>query len=413
MSQRSMIATGLGNIVEWYDFALFIYVSPIFATLFFPSADPSISFLASFGVFALGFICRPLGGILFGHFGDKRGRSKILRLSTLLITLPSLLISILPTYETIGIWAPALLIFLRLAQGIFIGGQYAGTAIYLAELAPQKKEALFTSIAPTGANLGLLLGIALVSVIAHILTPAEMASFGWRLCFLMGGLFSLLIFYWRRSFIETPAFLGVKGTGRVIKKPLMHVLKYYPRLMIHIICLVSFGACLFYTLFAYMSTYLIQYSTLSFQKITSIQTLLIVSMLILVPLFSLLCDKIGRRHMYFIFCGLGIISSYPAFILFQGGALILIISMLLWLTLISSMEQATTLITLVEITPPEIRYTILALASNIGYILFGGLTPLVLSGAIHLTHNHLMPAFYLMATACLSLLSSSLLKKRI
>jgi MFS transporter, MHS family, proline/betaine transporter len=183
--------------------------------------------------------------------------------------------------------------------------------------------------------------------------------------------------------------------------------------MIHIICLVSFGACLFYTLFAYMSTYLIQYGTLSFQKITSIQTLLIVSMLILVPLFSLLCDKIGRRHMYFIFCSLGIISSYPAFIIFQGGVLILIISMLSWLTLISSMEQATTLITLVEITPPEIRYTILALASNIGYILFGGLTPLVLSGAIHLTHNHLMPAFYLMATACLSLLSSSLLKKRI
>jgi len=403
MKKKSIIASSLGNIVEWYDFALFIYLSPVFANLFFPSKNPHAAMIAVYGIFALGFICRPIGGIILGHFGDRYGRSKTLRVTLLFITAPTLLISILPTYAQVGIWAPVGLIFLRLIQGISIGGEYSGIVIYLAELAPKKHRAFITSFAATGANIGLLLGIGCISLVTHFLSNTQLNQFGWRLAFIIGSLFGFIVLYLRNHFLETPDFIALKKDNMIAKIPLFITLKKDYHLILKIIGLISLGGSLFYITFSYLNTYLIQYAHMTFKAANNLQMFFVASMLLLVPLAGLLCDKIGRKHMYFIICASLLITAVPCFEFFRTGHIALIILGISLLTLISSMEQATTLVTFVEIVPLKARYTTISLASNIGYTVFGGITPLIVTLLIQISHNKIAPAFYLMVTAIVTL----------
>lgn len=403
MKTSSLIVSSLGNIIEWYDFALFIYLGPIMARLFFPNDNPTVSAIYWLSIFALGFVCRPLGGILLGHFGDRIGRSRVLRFSMILMTIPTLGISLLPTYSQIGIAAPIALISLRLIQGICIGGEYSGIVIYLAEMSVRKHRALITSFAATGANIGLLIGVALTYFVQHYLTEAQLNQFGWRIVFFGGGLLGLIIFYLRIRLLETGSFKKLIDENIITTVPLITTLKKDRRLILKIIGLISFGGSLFYTTFTYLNSYLAQYSTLSPKQITLLQTILIACMLFLVPFFGWLCDRIGRKNMYKILCAVSLLLLWNIFHFFHGQHYFLILAGLMALTIISSMEQATTLVTVVEMVPPQTRYTTIALAYNVGYILFGGMTPLILSLSINLTHFSYMPALYLMVTTLLTL----------
>jgi MHS family proline/betaine transporter-like MFS transporter len=291
----------------------------------------------------------------------------------------------------------------RLIQGICIGGEYSGTMIYLAETAPTDKKAFFTSFSATGANAGFFLGIGMTALLEHFLTKNQMQFFGWRIAFLIGGLLAIVIIYLRRFLTETPIFDNLKNEKRISNNPLKDSLKNDYLLIFKIIAIVSFGATLYYITFTYLSAYLVQYNHFKLHNITTIETFLIGSMFILVPIFSLICDRFGKKIMYYIFCTLAIIASYFIFYYFQFGSKNSVLFGLAFLTILSSMEQATTLITVVELLPVSVRYTSLAIGYIFGNALFGGLTPFLITEFTKITNNAYIPAFYLITTAILTI----------
>lgn len=412
LNKKSIIASSMGNIIEWYDFALFIYLGPVMSRVFFPAKDPAVSTLSWFCVFALGFICRPLGGILLGHFGDRIGRSRVLRFSIGLIALPTLLISFLPTYAQIGIFAPIALVLLRLIQGICIGGEYAGIIIYLAEISSREHRAFITSFAATGANVGLLIGIILAYLIQHSLNELELNQYGWRIAFFIGGVFGLIILKFRSQILETASFNELIEKNLLVKTPLITCLQNDRYLILKIIGLSSMGATLFYTTFTYLNYYLLEYTHLSLEHITLLQTIMIFLMLFLVPFFGWLADKLGRKNMYVIICSMILLLINSVFHIVLNGNFFYVLVGLIILTIFSSMEQATTLVTVVEMVPKQTRYTTIALAYNIGFILFGGLTPLAMNFLIKITHSIYAPTVYLSATAVLTLMVAIIFLKK-
>ena len=180
MRLRSIVNSAVGNILEWYDFGLFAIYSSLFSHLFFPTQDASIALIETLGIFAVGYLCRPIGALIFGYLGDKEGRAKSLRLSILMISLPTLLIGFIPTYGSVGVWAPILLILIRIWQGISIGGEYSGNIIYLAETAPSQHRAFVASFAATGANLGALLAMVVSAICTFVFSESVFVDWGWR-----------------------------------------------------------------------------------------------------------------------------------------------------------------------------------------------------------------------------------------
>lgn len=403
MKIRSVLASSLGNIMEWYDFGLFIYLAPVFAHLFFPTEDKQVALLAVYSVFALGFFSRPLGAILLGHFGDRVGRVKTLRASILLISIPTLLVGCLPTYQVLGFFAPLILIVLRLISGVCIGGEYAGIMIYLAETAPMNKRAFIVSFSAIGANVGFLLATFAGWWLTYHLPEHALTSWGWRIPFIAGGFIGLTILYLRSFLRETYAFTQLKREQHIAQVPLKTAFQENPTTMLKIIGLVCLGAILYYTLFTYLNNYLGQIKHLNLAEILKLQSWCLLSMLILVPLSGLLCDYLGRKKMFLLF-GMGtFILSIPCFMLLNLSNIYWIFLAMMILTILSSLEQGTTLITVVENVPLHVRYTTIAIAYNIGNMLFGGATPLVLSGLLRITKNNFIPAYYLMAAAVVTL----------
>lgn len=403
MKIRSILASSLGNILEWYDFGLFIYLAPVFANLFFPAEDKQVAILAVYGIFAVGFLSRPLGAVLLGHFGDRIGRAKTLRASILLISIPTLLVGCLPTYHQISFFAPILLVLLRLISGICIGGEYAGIMIYLAEMAPVNRRAFIVSFSPVGANIGFLLATTAAWWMSSWLSGPALISWGWRIPFIVGGFIGLSILYLRFFMQETPEFQKLREMHQVANVPIKEALKKNPGTMLKIIGLVCLGAILYYTVFTYLNNYLEQVSHLSLKEILKLQAWCLVIMLFLVPLSGKLCDYLGRKKMFLLFSIGTLVVTIPCFLLFKTSSVPLIFLAMLALTIFSSLEQGTTLTTVVENVPLRVRYTTIAVAYNVGNIIFGGLTPLLLSSLFHFTHNSLLPAYYLILAAIITL----------
>ena len=197
MQVNQIARSSLGNVLEWLDFGLFIFLAPVIGNIFFPSDYPELSQMAAFGVFAGGFLCRPIGGIIFGHFGDKYGRANPLRLSILIITFSTLLGGLIPSYASIGILAPILFTLLRLSQGIAIGGEYSGIMTYLVESAPQKRRGFIGSFAATGANLGFFIATILTLLLQHYFNIDTINKWAWRIPFIFMGIVGGFISYSR------------------------------------------------------------------------------------------------------------------------------------------------------------------------------------------------------------------------
>ena len=211
-SHARIVAAGIvGNILEWYDFAVYGYFASVIGHLFFPSADPSISLIAAFGAFAAGFLVRPLGGLVFGRIGDLMGRKTALTLSVLAMAVPTVLIGLLPTYELIGIAAPIAIVILRIIQGLSVGGEYTTSLVFLAEHAPKGRRALNASWGIWGASAGILLGSGVGSIVTSVVDSADLLEWGWRIPFLLGGLVALNGYLIRHALhVEPPVIVTNK-----------------------------------------------------------------------------------------------------------------------------------------------------------------------------------------------------------
>lgn len=395
MRIKSIISSSIGNILEWYDFGLFAIYSTIFSQLFFPEANPRIALLETLGIFSIGFFCRPIGALIFGYLGDKRGRSKTLRLSILMISLPTLLIGLLPTYASIGVAAPILLLLIRIWQGISLGGEYSGNLIYLAESAPSKHRATITAFAGAGANLGILLASIVGGITSYCFSDTVFMAWGWRIPYIISGVFCLFIYATRLQMQETAAFEYIKSNQLIVANPIKTMLKLDMPFVLRTLGLVCMGSTFYFFCFIYIPLYLGNTLQLPLFKTTTLISISIGSMLILVPLAGMLCDRIGRRRMLLFNVTFVILVTIPGFLILHLGYTPLALVTLILFTIASSLEQGTTPVALVENYPLPARYTGLSLGYNLGNGIFGGTVPIVSEWLVYKTNFVLAPAFYI------------------
>ncbi|RYE22132.1 MAG: MFS transporter [Sphingobacteriales bacterium] len=308
---KSIVGGSLGNLVEWYDWYVYSAFSLYFAGSFFPKSDETAQLLNTAGIFALGFLMRPIGGWLMGTYADRKGRKMALTFSVLLMSLGSLIIAIIPSYDQIGVLAPALLVLARILQGLSVGGEYGTSATYLSEMATKKHRGFYSSFQYVTLIMGQLLALGILVLLQRVfLTEQQLHDWGWRIPFAVGAFLAVITMYLRRSLQESASFTkndkkdkSMQGTLRALAK--------HPRAVLTVIGLTLGGTVAFYTFTTYMQKFLVNTSGFSKSSATLVTTLTLVVFMLIQPLFGLLSDKIGRKPLLIAFGILGTLITIP------------------------------------------------------------------------------------------------------
>lgn len=399
---KVLVAGSIGNVLEWYDFALYGYFAPILAPLFFPSEDPLASLLSTFGVFAVGFFARPVGAVLFGHLGDTRGRKTALVWSVMLMAVPTFLLGLLPSHAEIGLAAPIVLTVLRILQGLSVGGEFAGSMAFLVEHAPAGRRGYAGSWSEFSAQVGILLGSGTVALLTATLDEEQLHTWGWRVPFLLGILVAVVAVYLRTGIEETPEFDRLKDRGAVARFPLGDVLRQRRRELLQAVGIILLYAASFYLIFVYLITYLSRSLRHPFGQAMIGTTIGLAVFTLLVPMMGAWSDRVGRRLPMLAGAGGLVWLGVPLFFLLgQGDWLRLLLAQLTFAVLIAA-YAGPMCATVVELFPPEGRYTGVSVAYNIALALFGGTAPLVATFLIDRTQSVMAPSWYLTTCAVVS-----------
>jgi MFS transporter, MHS family, proline/betaine transporter len=403
--RRGVIAGVAGNILEWYDFALFGFFAQQIGAHFFPAQDPTASLLAAFGTFAAGFLMRPIGGALFGWVGDRFGRKQALIWSVMAMAFPSFFIGVLPDVASIGLAAPILLLFFRLLQGLAVGGEYMASAVFLVEGAEPGRRGWMGSWGPFGATAGTLLGSAAGAIVNATMSPEAVMAYGWRIPFILGlgvGLGGLVI---RRHFIERVPHQPPA------KSPLDEAFRFHWRTMLHLMSLIAGIAVGFYTTFVYAPTWLEQVAQVPARTALEINSLAMALSLLLLPVAGMASDRLGRRPALLIASGAFALLAFPLMALMARGEPAGILVGQVSLALVVASNGGMMPATMAELAPWRVRCTVMSVAYNLGMALLGGCTPLVATWLIARTGWALAPAGYLAGAAALSFAAAWLLPK--
>lgn len=390
------IAAGnVGNVLEWYDFVVFAFLAPVIGARFFPSDDPLSGLLNAFGVFAVGYFMRPIGGVLFGHVGDRLGRKHALQLSMALMAIPTALMAALPTHAEVGLLAPVLLVALRLVQGLSVGGEYAGSMCYLVEAAPPNRRAVYGSLSVLGIAAGLVLASSVVTLANASLSVEAMHQWGWRLPFL-GGIVIGVIGYWmRRGLVETPAFVAAMEAGRTQRSPVAVLVRDHARAVAAVGGMVALAAVSFYVVFAWMPTYLSHIVRPPVPHAALLNIASIVLLVAVLPVAGRAADAFGARRVLVAADLAYAIAVVPLFHAIDAGVL----AALFALAIVHGFVNGPAPVALTDLLPTEVRYSGLALGCNLGFAIFGGTAPLVATWLIKATGNLAAPAWYLVVVA--------------
>ncbi|HXY35077.1 MAG TPA: MFS transporter [Planctomycetaceae bacterium] len=398
---RTVVAGAIGNVLEWYDFGLFGYFAAVIAAEFFPGHDRMAGLLDTFGVYATGFLMRPLGGTLFGLVGDRLGRKRALELSVLLMAISTTLLGLLPGYATIGLAAPFLLTLLRMFQGLSVGGEYIGSIAFLTEHAPPNRRALYGSWSGFTVVLGTLLGSGVAALTAHLLTPVQLHAWGWRVAFVSGLVIGAVGLWLRMGVSESPDFAALHQAGQLAANPIVDALRRDRRAIVTTIGLTGLSSVGFYLPFVWLPTWLSQIIShpLPQQQALASSTIALSALLVLMPPLAVLSDRVGRRPMYLAASAGFALLSYPLLVMMSAGTFAAAVAGGLAFAVCSSLFGCCMGATMVELFPTQTRYTGVAIGYNLGQAVLGGTAPLMGVALVKLTHNTMAPAFYLIACA--------------
>jgi MHS family proline/betaine transporter-like MFS transporter len=397
--RRTVLAGMTGNAVEWYDYGLYGYLSPILATLFFPSGDPLTSLMATFGVFAAGFLMRPLGAVAFGHLGDRLGRKKALVVSVALMAVPTGLIGLLPTYAQAGSLAAVLLVVSRLLQGLSVAGEFTGSIVFLVEHAPASRRGFIGSWAGFSTNAGCLLGSGVGTLLVAVLGQQDLDAWGWRLPFLLGAGLGVVGVYLRLTVEETPHFQNLTRSQGVARLPLREALRHQGREMVSAFSLLWLSSVGFFTVFVYMPGYLTGVGRLPLGSAMTVNWLGMVVVGVVIPLVGAWSDRVGRKPPLLLAAAGLLVLSYPLFWLLSRADFALCVVAqctfgVLLATLVSPLYAL-----LVELFTTRARYTALSLPFNTATALFGGTAPLLATYLVKRTGDPCSPGLYMALSA--------------
>ncbi len=364
------MAASSGNLVEWFDFYVYAFSALYFAPAFFPKADPTAQLLSSAGVFAAGFIMRPVGGWLFGRIADRIGRKRSMVLSVSLMCGGSLGIACLPTYASVGALAPALLLLARLVQGLSVGGEYGTTATYLSEASLHGRRGFYSSFQYVTLIGGQLLAVLVIVVLEQMLSEEQLRAWGWRIPFLVGSITAVVALLLRRTLHETQT----EDARRDAKAgSLLGLLRAHPRAFGSVFFYTAGGSLFFYTFTTYMQKYLVNTSHMAKKTASYVMTVALLVYMVMQPLFGALSDRIGRRRSMILFGVLGTLVVVPVLTALgrthdpvtAGLLIILALAVLSFYTSVSAIVKA-------EMFPAEVRALGVGLAYALGNALFGG-----------------------------------------
>ncbi|EPD6681737.1 MFS transporter [Cronobacter sakazakii] len=406
-NRKVLIASLTGSAIEWFDYFLYgTAAALVFNKIFFPMVDPVIGLILSWLSFSLTFFIRPIGGVFFAHIGDRIGRKKTLVLTLSLMGGATVMIGLLPDYETIGIWAPVLLILMRIIQGMGIGGEWGGALLLAYEYAPEKRKGFFGSIPQAGVTIGMLMATFIVSLMT-LFSEAQFLAWGWRIPFLFSAVLVLLGLWIRRGIDETPDFQQAKRTGQLSKTPLRVTVRHHWREVLIAAGLKVVETAPFYI----FSTFVVSYATttLAYEKSQALESVTLAALVatVLIPVMGLLSDKIGRKRMYAVSVMLLGAFIVPWFMLLDTGTtwgivLATVIAFgVLWSPITAVLGTLCS-----EIFHARVRYTGITLGYQLGAALAGGTAPLIATGLLAHSGGDWTPvAWYLAVTVAISLLA--------
>lgn len=401
--RRAITGASIGNAVEWFDFAIYGFLATFIAAKFFPAGNDTAALLNTFAIFAAAFFMRPLGGFVFGPLGDRIGRQRVLAVVILLMSAATLGIGLLPTYASIGVAAPLLLLLLRCLQGFSAGGEYGGGAVYLAEYARDGHRGLTVTFIAWSGVLGFLLGSVTVTLLQALLPAAAMDSYGWRIPFLIAAPLGLVGLYIRLRLDDTPQFTALSDSDRVATSPLREATTTAWRPILQVIGLFIVFNVGYYVVFTFLPAYFIR--TLEFGKTASFVSMTLASLVALVLILPLaaLSDRIGRRPLLIGGAVAFAVSAYPLFLLLNSGSLVAAVIAHCVLAAIESVYVSTAVTAGVELFATRVRYSGFSIGYNVSVAAFGGTTPYVVTWLTATSGNDLAPALYLIVAAVVSL----------
>lgn len=411
-SNTYVIAGIIGNIMEWFDYGIYGYFAVAISTNFFPAKDPMVSLILSFLVFGLGFLARPIGGFLFGHYGDKIGRKNTLALTVILMGGSTFVMGILPTYAQIGIAAPILITVARMLQGIAAGGEWGSAVSFLGEYSKPNNRAFIVSFSQVGTGLGLLLGSIIGLILSTTLSTATLNSWGWRPAFMFGIVIAIFGYFMRRGVDETPVFQKTRESKEFSEKPLRDIFKDYKKAMLIVFLLISGAFVTYWLLLSYMATYISKFLKLPMSFGFSLTAITLIVYMLGLPLSGYLADKVGRKPLMIIGSGGIVVVSYPLFnILAHTTTYLSMATVVIILAFIFALFQGPNTVAMSELFPSNVRVSGFSVPYQLASAVFGGTAMMAATWLISKTGNVMVVPIYMCVFMLISLLTTIFLYK--
>jgi MHS family proline/betaine transporter-like MFS transporter len=398
---RTIVMGVSGNLMEWYDFAIYGYMVPVIGALFFPSEDPVATIIATFSAFAAGYFARPIGGIIFGHIGDLYGRKAVLLWSVCMMGAATFAIGLLPTYEQVGYSAAVMLVVLRILQGMSVGGEYTGSITFVLEHAKPNQRGLATSWIAVGGTLGFLIGSAVGTLMTVIFTAQELSDWAWRLPFLSGALIAIFGYLMRRDAPEPPRPADIP----MEKSPVVIAVRDHWRSMLQVMGLALAVNAGFYMMFVYANTYLTEHMHVSTRSAMEINTINLFILCAVIPLSGWLSDRIGRKPILVTGTLALVFLSWPFFWMMHHATNTMIFLGQLGFAIIIGWVWGANPAALAELSPRHVRVSAFSVAYSVCLALFGGTTPVIAAYLLQRTSDDFAPVWYLIALGVVSLVA--------